>query len=76
MRTPRDQEEPWETSPCRVGEVVWDDLMRSEATVVGMDYSKGKTPQGNHIGSWGIWLDNDWLGGGRHPWEITRLKEI
>lgn len=57
----------------KVGSKVFDDLTRTEATVIGVNYSEGKTPSGLSIGCVGYWLDNDYLGGGRHPWEVTEL---
>ena len=50
----------------RVGDEVWDDLTYTKARVVRIQVNAGQTA--------GIWLDNDWVGGGRHPWEISRLR--
>jgi len=46
-----------------VGEKVFDDLTNSFATVIRIDTEKDAK---------GYWVDNDHLGGGRHPWELTR----
>lgn len=51
-----------------VGEIVWDDLMRKNATIVKKERDKD--------GNLGYWLDSDWLDGGRFPWEISVPREI
>lgn len=48
-----------------VGERVWDDLLDCHAKIVRIDTDQH--------GNTGIWLDNDYLGGGRHPWEISKM---
>lgn len=50
----------------KVGDLVKDDLTRTVCTVVKVETSPN--------GSVGIWLDNDYLGGGRHPWEVTEIE--
>lgn len=50
----------------KVGDLVKDDLTRTVATIVKIDISPD--------GIVGIWLDNDYLEGGRHPWEVTELE--
>ena len=63
--------------PFRVGQEVWDTLTRSKATVIGISYEEGKRAGSNIncVGAWGIWLDNDYAGGGRHPWEVDELTK-
>jgi hypothetical protein len=46
-----------------VGEVVWDDLTRTNATIVSKKFDE--------YGNLGYWLDNDYVGGGRFPWEVS-----
>lgn len=50
----------------QVGDTIFDDLTGKNAKVI-------KLTQEDHL--IGIWLENDWLGGGRHPWEVSRKKE-
>lgn len=60
-----------------VGEKVFDDLTAKEATVIGISWARGFTENNrlrNQLDTLGYWLDNDYLGGGRHPWELTKLK--
>lgn len=54
----------------RVGEEVWDDLTATKARVLRIETDEHT----EH--TVGIWLDNDYVGGGRHPWEITKLGEV
>lgn len=60
-----------------VGEKVFDDLTGKSAKIIGLSFSKGYT-DGNHyresMDCIGYWLDNDYLSGGRHPWEVSKLK--
>lgn len=59
-----------------VGEKVYDDLTRTEQTVIGVDVRVGVCDGRGHAGVVvGYWLDHHWLGGGRHPWEITKLVQ-
>lgn len=53
---------------AEAGDVVWDDLTHSLAKIVRYD-----PPVTSLCG--GYWLDNDYLGGGRHPWEISPKPE-
>jgi len=59
-----------------VGEKVKDDLTRKEHTIIGISYMNGycgdKTT--SHYHCWGIWIDSDYAGGARHPWELTKIK--
>jgi len=47
----------------RVGDIVWDDLTQTKACVERVTEDER--------GNVGIWLDNDYLEGGRHPWEVS-----
>ncbi len=51
----------------KVGDLVWDDLLGSNAVIVKL----GRDKHGNL----GIWVDNDYLDGARFPWEISPAKE-
>ncbi len=60
----------------KVGDKVVDDLTMTVATVVGVEWADGavRTSQGSKVNYYGcvaIWLDNEYLDGGRHPWEIS-----
>lgn len=62
----------------RVTEEVFDDLTRTVATVVGVRYDNGKFDVNDKDTSMhciGYRVDNDWLGGLRHPWELTTLPK-
>ena len=64
--------------PFIVGERVRDDLTRELHIVIGISYKNGhcdsKITNCHHC--WGIWIDSDYLGGGRHPWELTKTEDI
>lgn len=47
----------------KVGDRVMDDLTNEIKTVISISKDRH--------GNVGIWLDSDYLGGGRHPWEVT-----
>lgn len=47
---------------AKVGDKVWDDLTSSEATVVEVLLRAYK-------------LDNDYLEGMRHSWEVSRIRD-
>lgn len=49
-----------------VGEVVFDDLTCKLCIIRRISESK------NAIG---YWLNSNYLGGGRHPWELTKVKK-
>ena len=51
------------------GATIRDDLTQTDAKIVKLE----KDVNGNL----GLWLDNDYLGGGRHPWEVSpaRIKQ-
>ena len=60
----------------KVGDKVWDDLTRTEQTIVGVQTCEGQCDGKSYHGLViGYWLSDPWLGGGRHPWEITALSE-
>jgi hypothetical protein len=48
---------------AEVGDEVWDDLTKTKAKVIRVHH--------DDFGNTGYWLDNDYLGGGRHPWELS-----
>lgn len=66
------------TPPFIVGERVRDTLTRKFHTVIGISYKNGhcddKLTNCHHC--WGIWIDSDYFGGGRHPWELTKTEDI
>lgn len=64
------------TSLFVVGEKVKDDLTRKEHTVIGISYKNGHCgdKKVSHYHCWGIWIDSDYAGGARHPWELTKIK--
>lgn len=52
----------------KVGDTIWDDLQSKPAKIARITNS-GPTD------AIGIWLEDDsWLGGGRHPWEISEVN--
>lgn len=61
-----------------VGTRVIDDLTGEEATIIGVSFTEGYM-NGNKlrrsIGAIGYWLDNDYINGGRHPWEISEIGD-
>lgn len=62
-----------------VGEKVWDDLTMQEATVIGITFEHGKKKvEDKRTASRcvGYWIDNNYLGGGRHPWELCKFRKI
>lgn len=58
-----------ETHTLRVGDTVWDDLTGTKAKVTRISVSTSE-PQ-----TVGIWLDSEYLDGGRHPWEISLIRD-
>jgi len=50
----------------KLNEIVHDDLTNTKAIII-----KIETSQNNIVG---YFIDNDYLGGGRHPWELTKVK--
>lgn len=66
-------------APFVVGELVHDDLTRHKCKVIGISYGYGKVWEGGKqvhygVGAWGIWLDDPYLDGGRHPWEVSKIR--
>jgi ribose 5-phosphate isomerase RpiB len=61
-----------------VGEKVHDDLTHKEATIICIEFKDGcKQGEFAHaLKTIGYWLDNDYLGGGRHPWEISKIRRL
>ena len=61
--------------PFVTGQKVFDDLTGKEATVIGVTFQNGRKYDKNitQMGCFGIWLNNDYVGRGRHPWEISEL---
>jgi hypothetical protein len=50
-----------------IGQTIFDDLTETKAKIINITTDKN--------GRTGIWLNNDYLKGGRHPWEITKLED-
>jgi hypothetical protein len=60
-----------------VGEKVYDGLTAKEAIIIGICWARGCTNGDKYchqLDTIGYWVDNDYLEGGRHPWEVTKLK--
>lgn len=60
----------------RVGDTVQDDLTMTLAKVVGIEWADGtvrdsRNKKVRYAGCVAVWLDNEYLDGGRHPWEIS-----
>ena len=51
-----------------IGEMVYDDLTGKDAVV--MNITLGKDPKTKTVG---YWVNGDYLQGGRHPWEISKI---
>jgi hypothetical protein len=49
----------------KVGDHVWDDLTKCIVEILKVDVSQN--------GSIGYFVNSDYLGGGRHPWELSEL---
>ena len=64
-------------SEFRIGDMVYDDLTRTEVKIIGISYQNGEQGPGtgNCMNCLGYWVNNDWVGGGRHPWEIWKLNK-
>jgi len=61
-----------------VGERVHDDLTASLAMIIGISFKRGQKGLKDNsiaIDTIGYWVDNNYLGGGRYPWEITKIKK-
>jgi len=71
-------------APFKIGEEVFDDLTGKKARVTGLSMDDGITYHYDNKGNnkkvrnacvnWAIYLDNDYIDGGRFPWEVTNLK--
>lgn len=63
-----------------VGTKVKDDLTGEVVTIIGVTYqdgTQGLEPGAHRVTSAiGYWVNHEWAGGGRHPWEITELPEL
>jgi len=60
-----------------IDEKVFDDLTGTEAIIIGITFSAGYTEGNllrNSCNCIGYWLNNQYLEGSRHPWEITKLN--
>jgi hypothetical protein len=59
-----------------VGEEVFDDLTGQKAKIICVQYKNGARKEELSIAchTVGYWVDNDYLGGGRESWELTKLK--
>lgn len=62
----------------KVGDVVHDDLTGKDAVVIGISYHHGTTSNSlaEALHTVGYWLNNDYLGGGRHPWELSKIDNF
>lgn len=60
-----------------VGDKVFDDLTRKVVTVIGISYTNGITNNKccDSCHTIGYWVDNNYCGGGRHPWELSKLQK-
>lgn len=61
--------------PFRLGESVRDDLTTHMSTVIGLMYEDGKRAfSANTVsaGTWGVVINDEYLDGLRHPWEVER----
>jgi len=61
----------------KVDDIVYDDLTNQMVKVLGVEYRDGVRSKRHrrvscHCVSY--WVDSKYLGGGRHPWELTKLK--
>jgi len=62
--------------PWKIGDTVVDDLTMTLAKIQGIEWSEGKVIDSkgrrqHYSGCVVLWLDNDYLDGGRHPWEVS-----
>ena len=58
------------------GDEVYDDLTRTKTKVVGVQVAIGYVAGTSYYGvAVGYWVDSPYLGGGRHQWEISEIKE-
>ena len=62
-----------------LGDQVFDILIGNWATIIGISYhigQKGPKDSCKNTGSIGYWLDNSYMSGARHSWEIQITKTI
>jgi len=66
------------TPPFVVDEIVIDDLTQESHRVLGISYENGRCEDKkvSCYHCWGIWIDSDYLGGARYPWELTKIEDI
>lgn len=60
-----------------VGEIVFDELTGEKVRLVGITFQRGKKGKNSlsvAMDTIGYWVDNNYLGGGRVPWEISSVK--
>lgn len=56
----------------QVGDIVYDDLTKTNQKVIGVEIKTGVCDGVAYHGQViGYWLEHPWLGGGRHPWEVS-----
>lgn len=59
------------------GEKVWDSLTDKEVIIIGITWETGKKNKNDPrtaCDCCGYWVDDPYLGGGRHPWELSKIK--
>lgn len=59
------------------GTKVIDGLTGKDAVIVGVTFQDGTHPDRPNVSAAqtvGYWLDNEYLSGGRHPWEVTEKE--
>lgn len=52
---------------AEVGEIVWDDLIRQNITILCKERDESE--------NLGYWVSSEWAGGGRFPWEISLPRD-
>ena len=61
----------------KVGEEVYDDLTRRRVKIIGIETKEGRCDGVDYHGVvTGLWLDDPWVGGGRFPWEVTKIEGL
>ena len=60
-----------------IGEEVFDDLTGKKVSVIGLTYQTGRKygEMTDHLDCIAYWVNHKYLGGGRHPWELTKLSQ-
>ena len=60
----------------QVGDRVFDLLTEKPATILGIKYQNGKCNSNTTVShAVGFWLNNNYLDGRRHPWEISEINK-